>query len=126
MGLEEFKPYKRGLNVVHVPRDIPASLRMLDNSAQEFWLRHAAPRNPWDLYYGAFSWADMERSLRQEACGKEDSLFGKFDFSDSASLGALRSALEELAGGQLPQNAAGEAVVPPKVFAALVQVRKLE
>jgi len=122
MGIEEFKPYTKGLNAVHTPRDIPASLRELDRTAQEFWLRCAPPRMASDLYYGAFTWADFERALHEEAAGGDSTLFGKFDFSDASSLASLRGALEAVGGGAaLPTNAKGEAVVPPRLFAQLVQ-----
>ena len=121
LGLEEFKPYGRGALVVQDARDIPDSLRRMEVSAQEFWRRRAPPRNPSDLYYPPFSWVDMERSLREEAAGGDSALFGKFDFSEPASVASLRAALEKLAGGQLPTTPDGDAVVPPRVFAALVQ-----
>ena len=61
LGLEEFKPYRKGSKVVvDNPRDIPEPLRRLDASTQEFWLRCAPPRNPSDLYYRAFTWKDFQ------------------------------------------------------------------
>jgi hypothetical protein len=90
-------------------------------TAQEFWRRNAPARNLAELYYPPFSWADFERSLRKEAAGGDATLFGKFDFSETTGVASLKAALEELAGGQLPTSPDGQAVVPPRVFATLVQ-----
>ena len=123
LGLEEFKPYPGGAKARAQQglRDIPEPLRHVDVTAQEFWRRCAPARNPAELYYPPFSWADFERSLREEAAGGDATLFGKFDFSETTGVASLKAALEELAGGQLPTSPHGQAVVPPRVFATLVQ-----
>jgi tRNA A37 threonylcarbamoyladenosine biosynthesis protein TsaE len=123
LGLEEFKPYasRAKARAQQGLRDIPEPLRHVDVTAQEFWRRNAPARNLAELYYPPFSWADFERSLRKEATGGDATLFGKFDFSETTGVASLKAALEELAGGQLPISPDGQAVVPPRVFATLVQ-----